>query len=235
MGHALHEAHRGTARRGLRMALLAGTGLLALAAQATEVRIAVRSAGKPVTDAVASLHSASAAAAATPETAVIDQRNTQFTPRVSVITTGTRVRFPNSDNVRHQVYSFSPAKRFELPLYSGRAAPPVTFETPGVVVLGCNIHDWMLAYVVVVDSPYHAITGTDGQARISAPAGTYTLRVWHPDIRDNQPVERKITLAGAATDATVDLDLGPQKSPVAPADDKLRALQEKFRRLKEQR
>ena len=235
MGHAPHEAHRGTARRGIRMALLAWTGLLALAAQATEVRIAVRSAGKPVTDAVASLHSASAAAAATPEAAVIDQRNTQFTPRVSVITTGTRVRFPNSDNVRHQVYSFSPAKRFDLPLYSGRAAPPVTFETPGVVVLGCNIHDWMLAYVVVVDSPYHAITGADGQVRMSAPAGTYTLRVWHPDIRDNQPVERKLTLAGAATEATIDLDLAAQKAPVAPADDKLRALQEKFRRLKEQR
>ena len=235
MGRAPHKAHRGTARPSARAALFATIWLLALDGQAAEVRITVRAGGKPVTDAVASLHSAAAAAAATPEAAVIDQRNTQFTPRVSVITTGTRVRFPNSDNVRHQVYSFSPAKRFELPLYSGKTAPPVTFETPGVVVLGCNIHDWMLAYVVVVDSPYHAITGADGQARISAPGGTYTLRVWHPDIRGNQPVERKITLAGAATEATIDLDLAPQKAPVAPADDKLRALQEKFRRLKEQR
>lgn len=208
--------------------------LWGFAAQATELQVLVRFNGMPVTDAVVSLHSPAAAAAVKPGTAVIDQRNTQFTPRISVITTGTRVLFPNSDNVRHQVYSFSPAKRFELPLYSGRAAPPVTFDTPGIVVLGCNIHDWMLAYVVVVDSPYYAITSADGQVRLSAPAGTYTLRVWHPDIRDNQPVERKITLAGAAADATVDLDLAPQKAPVAPADDKLRALQEKFRRLKEQ-
>ncbi|MFN7183505.1 MAG: methylamine utilization protein [Thermomonas haemolytica] len=209
-------------------------GALALPAGATELHLQVSAAGKPVDAAVASLHSAAAAAAVKPGQAVIDQRNTQFVPRVSVITTGTRVIFPNSDNVRHQVYSFSPAKRFELPLYSGRAAPPVTFDTPGVVVLGCNIHDWMLAYVVVLDTPYSATTGSDGQARLDAPAGTYTLRVWHPDIRSKQPLEREITLGSTPVSTTVTLDLAPQQAaPAAPADDRLRALQEKLRKLKE--
>lgn len=235
MKRAPTTGHRGIRRPRARAALLALGCVLALAAQAADLRVLVRANGKPVADAVASLHSPAAADAVKAGDAIIDQRNTQFVPRVSVIDTGTRVRFPNSDNVRHQVYSFSPAKRFDLPLYSGRAAPPVTFDTPGVVVLGCNIHDWMLAYVVVVDSPYHAITGADGQARIDAPAGTYTLRVWHPDIRGNQPVERKLVLANPSTDATVDLDLVPQRAPAVPADDKLRALQEKFRKLKEKR
>lgn len=216
-------------------ALVVAAWLVPGTVHAADLQATINGQGKPAGEAVVSLHSSTAAAATRPGRGVVDQRNTQFVPRVSVVTVGTPVSFPNSDNVRHQVYSFSPAKRFDLPLYSGRAAPPVTFETPGVVVLGCNIHDLMLAYVVVVDSPYHAITGADGQARMSAPGGTYTLRVWHPDIRDNQPVERKITLAGATADAIVDLDLAPQKAPLAPADDKLRALQEKFRRLKEQR
>ena len=216
-------------------ALVVAAWLVPGTVHAADLQATINGQGKPAGEAVVSLHSSAAAAATRPGRGVVDQRNTQFVPRVSVVTVGTPVSFPNSDNVRHQVYSFSPAKRFELPLYSGKPAAPVVFATPGVVELGCNIHDWMLAYVVVVDSPYHAITGADGQARMSAPGGTYTLRVWHPDIRDNQPVERKITLAGATADAIVDLDLAPQKAPVAPADDKLRALQEKFRRLKEQR
>ena len=166
---------------------------------------------------------------------VLDQRNTQFVPRVSVVTVGTPVSFPNSDNVRHQVYSFSPAKRFELPLYSGKPAAPVVFATPGVVELGCNIHDWMLAYVVVVDTPYHAITDARGQARIQAPAGTYTLRVWHPGLAGGKVHEERVVLSSSPLDKVVALSLVAKTEAPAPADDKLRALQEKFRKLKEKK
>jgi plastocyanin len=112
---------------------------------------------------------------------VVDQVDKEFTPRVTLILVGTALRFPNHDNVRHQVYSFSPAKRFELPLYTGVPAEPVVFDKPGVVVLGCNIHDWMVGYVYVSESPYFAKTGNDGKALLGdLPPRTYTVRVWHP-------------------------------------------------------
>ena len=89
--------------------------------------------------------------------------------------------FPNKDDVRHHVYSFSPAKRFELPLYAGTPAAPVVFDRPGIVAIGCNIHDWMLGYLYVAETPYLARTGADGRARLeNLPAGRYVVRVWHP-------------------------------------------------------
>ena len=98
-----------------------------------------------------------------------------FTPRVSVVETGTSVGFPNSDDVLHHVYSFSPAKRFELPLYSGRPASTVVFDQPGVVVLGCNIHDWMIGWIVVLDTPHHARSDDEGLVRLQVPDGDYQL------------------------------------------------------------
>ena len=220
-------------RRAVHLAgLLCASALYSLPACATELRVSVVSAGKPVGDAVVSLHSAAAAAAVRPGRAVVDQRGTRFIPRVSVVTTGTPVQFPNSDDVRHQVYSFSPAKRFELPLYSGRTAPPVVFDAPGVVVLGCNIHDWMVAYVVVVDSPYRALSDAAGAAVVDAPPGSYTLRVWHPEIKGGQPIEQSLVLSGAAQQRSLALTLENTLAPAAPGDEKLRALQERFRKLK---
>lgn len=110
--------------------------------------------------------------------ATMDQRNLSFVPQVLVVQTGTHVQFPNSDNVRHHVYSFSPAKRFELKLYAGNHASSVLFDHPGVDTLGCNIHDWMLGYVVVVDTPWFAKTGHDGMAHVDVPPGRYTLNLW---------------------------------------------------------
>lgn len=213
-------------------ALWLSASLLAGNAQAARLQVVVTGSGAPAADAVVSLHSPAAAAATRAGRGSIDQRESQFVPRVTVVTVGTPVVFPNSDNVRHQVYSFSPAKRFELPLYSGKPAAPVVFNTAGVVELGCNIHDWMLAYVVVVDTPYHAITDARGQGRIDAPAGTYTLRVWHPGLKGGTLHEERIVLAEAPTERAVSLSLVATPEPTAPADDKLRALQEKFRKLK---
>jgi plastocyanin len=112
--------------------------------------------------------------------AAVEQKHKTFIPLVSVIQTGTPVSFPNRDPIRHHVYSFSPAKTFEIKLYAGTPVAPIVFDKPGEVVLGCNIHDHMLAYVIVVDTPWFGKTGKDGQARIeSVAAGDYDLTFWH--------------------------------------------------------
>lgn len=117
--------------------------------------------------------------------AVVDQVDKEFVPFVRVVRRGTAVHFPNNDQIRHHVYSFSEAKTFEIPLYEGVPAEPVLFEKTGVVPLGCNIHDWMSAYVLVVDTPWFAVTGEDGTARIAdLPPGDYEVRAWHPTRRD---------------------------------------------------
>jgi plastocyanin len=119
--------------------------------------------------------------------AIMDQKNRSFVPHVLVVQTGTSVSFPNSDNIRHQVYSFSPAKRFQIPLYEGTPAEPITFDKAGVLTLGCNIHDQMSAYIVVVDTPYFAST-TEGRAVLDGlPAGTYTVHVWRAGARQSPP------------------------------------------------
>lgn len=213
-------------------ACLLVAALASASAWAGRLEASVTLDGKGIGDAVVSLHSPAAVQATHPEPAVIDQRDTQFVPRISVIPVGSRVSFPNSDNVRHQVYSFSPAKRFQLPLYSGRAAAPVTFDTPGVVELGCNIHDWMVAYVVILDTPYHAISTPAGKAVVQAPAGRYLMRVWHPHQRGGRVFEREVEIGQGVTHADVALALSAPVAPAAPSDDKVRQLQERFRKLK---
>jgi plastocyanin len=143
--------------------------------------------GRPVADAVAYAAAAGAANAAPKKHAVVDQRDKQFVPYVTPVQVGTAVIFPNSDNIRHHVYSFSPAKKFELPLYSGVPAEPVVFDKVGFVTLGCNIHDWMIAYVAVLPTPYFQVTRQDGRAVLKdLPAEQYTVQVWHPALK-SQP------------------------------------------------
>jgi plastocyanin len=136
-----------------------------------------------------------------PGNAVMDQRNLQFSPELLVVRTGTAVDFPNSDQTRHQVYSFSPAKPFQLPLYAGRAHPPVVFNRAGIVTLGCNIHDQMIGYIYVTDSPWFGLTGGDGHLVLrELPAGDYTVRVWHPRL-DEVPKELSTRVSVAADGA----------------------------------
>lgn len=143
------------------------------------------SSGKPVPDAaVWATPAAPPEALPEPEEATIDQINKEFVPHVTVVRVGTPVLFPNQDDIRHHVYSFSAPKRFELPLYKGEPAEPVVFDTPGTVALGCNIHDSMVAHVVVVETPFFAVTDAEGAARISGlPAGECEVDVWHPRLR----------------------------------------------------
>lgn len=132
----------------------------------------------------------------TRKTAVMDQKNRMFIPHVLPVQTGTAVRFPNSDDIRHHVYSFSPAKPFQLPLYKGMPANPEVFDKAGVVTLGCNIHDQMAAFIVIVDTPYFEKTAANGNASLrDVSAGRYALRVWYPDMRD-EPQPQSIQVTG---------------------------------------
>jgi plastocyanin len=117
--------------------------------------------------------------------AVMDQKDRQFVPHILVVRTGTEILFPNSDTVSHHVYSFSPAKSFELALYrQGTVHPPLVFDTPGEVTLGCNIHDDMVGYILVVDTPYFAMTDGDGEASLAGLApGKYRVHLWTPRLK----------------------------------------------------
>lgn len=170
---------------------------LSVAAQSGTLNVSiVDQSGHAVEDAVVAVSAVDARAArpAGDTDGVIDQINKTFVPYVTAVRVGTLVRFPNSDNIHHHVYSFSPPKRFELPLYAGKSAAPVLFDKPGIVVMGCNIHDWMVGYVFVSDTPYFGKSEAKGVVQLrDLPAGEYLVRVWHPDM-DNpeQPALRSI-------------------------------------------
>jgi plastocyanin len=152
-----------------------------------------------------------------PRAALIDQKNRQFVPQVLAVQVGASVSFPNSDNVRHSVYSFSEPNRFELKLYAGKAASPVVFPKPGIVALGCNIHDKMIAWVLVVDTPYFARTDASGQATLKGlEPGAYTLRAWRSamrkeqagealEINDSEPVPRQLRVPSAEEPRVADM------------------------------
>ena len=152
---------------------------------AADVEVAVQDLNaQPLMDAVVFAEPAHATAPSSNHSAAhaqIDQVDKEFVPLVTIVRVGTEVSFPNSDNIRHSIYSFSPAKPFTTKLYSGKQAPPVTFDKPGVVVLGCNIHDTMAAWVIVVDTPYFAKTSASGAALLKGLApGDYHVSVWYP-------------------------------------------------------
>jgi plastocyanin len=143
---------------------------------------------------------------APPVAAVMDQVNRSFAPDLLIIPVSSTVTFPNSDSVSHQIYSFSPAKRFQLPLYRGKPYPPTHFDQAGIVTLGCNIHDEMLAYVVVTDAPYFGRTAANGTWSAQVPNGRYRISIWHPRIRDEDKDDQaEVTVAD--TDGTLTLRL----------------------------
>lgn len=186
--------------RRLVLAVLAYPAALAQAAVTVEVTDA---AGKPVEGAVVFLESAEARKAVRPMPPQdIAQEKKQFLPGVLPVTLGTEVSFPNRDTVRHHVYSFSPAKKFELKLYTGRPATPVVFDQPGVVVLGCNIHDQMVGWVLVLETPYFAQTTAGGLASLPAvPPGSYRLRTWHARMAVGAPATDQPLGVAASGDA----------------------------------
>ena len=178
------------------MAGLLGLAVLApLRTFAGTLDVVVTAAGKPVADAVvvAVPKDNRSPFAPSKAKAVMLQQGQQFQPFVLPVMIGTTVDFPNRDTFRHHVYSFSPAKAFELKLYGGGEVQSITFDKEGVVALGCNIHDNMLAYVFVSSSPYYAKTQNDGKGAVAGlPAGAYAIHVWHPDQRAGPPIAEDV-------------------------------------------
>jgi len=144
--------------------------------------------------------------------AIVDQINKAFVPDLVVIPTGSTIEFPNTDSVSHQIYSFSAAKKFQLPLYRGKPYPPVHFDQPGIVTLGCNIHDSMLAYVVVTDAPYYGKTDKQGSWSADLPRGTYRVTVWHPRMREGSSLEQEAVITESDR-ATVTMRLAKPLQP----------------------
>ena len=176
--------------------------------------------GKPLPNAVLTLQGNSAPALYNLK-ADMDQRDKQYDPHVLAVHTGTQIRFPNSDNIRHQVYSFSTPKRFELRLYEGTPSDPVLFDKSGIVVLGCNIHDWMLGYVYVTDDPWFAVSDKKGLIHFDKlPAGHYRATLWHPQVADRLP-QPGGEIVVSATDLKQRFSLSIQPlspdAPTAPA------------------
>ena len=139
-----------------------------------------------------------------PAAAVMDQRDSRFVPHLLVVQTGAPVAFPNSDSIAHHVYSFSKPNNFELPLYKGTPPEPVDFAHEGVVTIGCNIHDSMLGYIVVVDTDVFAMTDENGEVRldVDGAATGWEVSIWSPRIRDSRdPIVRQIQ-AGEALATT---------------------------------
>ncbi|MFM0325314.1 methylamine utilization protein [Caballeronia glebae] len=171
-------------------------------AHAASVRVQVLDqAGAPVPDAIVYALPVNGKLPATkPAGAVIDQIKRRFVPMVSVVQTGASVTFPNKDNIEHDVYSFSPPKRFELNLYHGVPANPVVFDKPGLVVMGCNIHDAMVAYLLIVDTPWFAKSDASGAATIeNLPADAYKVIAWHFRQSDpNAQPTQKVNADGVA-------------------------------------
>ncbi|HEY5893646.1 MAG TPA: methylamine utilization protein [Chthoniobacterales bacterium] len=175
---------------------------------AMDLRVAVKDQnGQPVENAVVWV--APSARHSNPVGREIVQKNRQFIPEVTIVPVNSTVTFPNRDTVQHHVYSFSPAKTFDFPLYIGESPGTVKLDKPGVVTLGCNIHDWMAAYIVVLDTDFYARTDAMGVATIAGlPSGAANVQVWHPRLRGS-PVRVFVNIDSATTATEVGLRLRP--------------------------
>ena len=147
--------------------------------------------------------------------ASIAHQNQQFVPYVTAVQAGALINLPNLDPVKHHAYSISPAKNFELPLYSGTPKEPLLFDKPGIVVIGCNIHDWMKAYVCVVDTPFFAVTDEEGHAQLRGLAsGAYDVEIWQPRLKGEPSANKQqVTVGGAPAKVAFALDLKPGFRP----------------------
>lgn len=187
-------------------------------AHAGPLTVSVRDgAGRPVANAVATVYPASGLPRGPIRFAWplrMSQENIDFNPEVLIVPVGGTVSFPNLDRVRHQVYSFSRGNRFEVPLYSRGEAPTRTFSTVGVAALGCNIHDEMVAWIKVVDTPWAAKTNAQGNLVLTGiPAGGATLKIWHPRLagRGNE-ISQTLTIGAGAMSRTVTGDFSARSA-----------------------
>ena len=201
--------------------------LIALPAMAATVRVDVkRDSGAAVENAVVYAVPPHPMALAKHKS-VMDQVNRQFVPHVLPVQIGTAVKFPNSDDIQHHVYSFSAAKKFELPLYKGTPANPVVFDTPGVVTLGCNIHDKMNGYNDVLDTPFFEKSEASGRVEFSnLPPGKYVIHAWQPDMSE-EPAVQEVTL-GEGEQSSLAFTIKP--APAAMTSAPLNKVEDKFKK-----
>ncbi len=157
--------------------------------------------GNPVTDAVVLIdvdNYGQLTQSSANKIAVMDQINKRFEPKILTIYQGSDVHFPNSDQIRHHVYSFSKPKVFEIELYAKQPDQPIRFDHAGLVVLGCNIHDSMVGYILVSDTPFWSQSNEIGEVQLQDPQNIKTLRIWHPGMMDGfQPMPLPIPKNGA--------------------------------------
>lgn len=147
-----------------------------------------------------------------PSPKIMDQIDQQFVPHVLAVAQGDSVVFPNSDNIRHHVYSFSKAKRFEIELYEGVPDQPILFDQAGLVVLGCNIHDSMLGYILVSPWPEFSVSDKTGKVSLSKPV--QKVAVWHPWLKDiKEPIFVDVSLSENKQSGTIQLNLTKPKAP----------------------
>jgi plastocyanin len=169
------------------VALVALLAVRTAAAGVGTVKGTITSDTGPVADAVVLIEGPSVAASAGAPHAVVAQRRQTFVPRVIAVPLGTTVDFPNDDDILHNVFSASPAKKFDLGMYDRGQTRSVLFDVPGVVQIGCNVHPQMEAYVVVHTNPYVAVSDAKGGYTIAGvPDGTYQLRVWHERLAEQR-------------------------------------------------
>ena len=198
--------------------ILIGFLLMLSGAPASAAALTVRvvdAKGRPVPDAVVTLRApGSAGRPAASGSYSVSQKDMQFHPFVMVVPVGAKVSFPNFDPTRHHVYSFSAAKRFELKLFAKDQSRSVTFDQPGVVALGCNIHDGMTAFIYVADSRWTAKTGANGVVQFAnAPGSAGRIAVWHPYLRAKANVlERPVAASERNVSVAVALRAPPMTS-----------------------
>ncbi len=189
--------------------------LTASSAAAADLVISVRdAAGRPLPDAVVAVRPAAGVKPGAPMRfpwpLVVSQKNIAFDPYLLIVPVGSEVSFPNKDTVRHHVYSFSATKRFELKLFGHDKTRHVTFDKAGVVALGCNIHDQMIGYVYVADTPFTVRTGANGEATVKGlPVGGATMTVWRADMRARVPQPQPINVAAGGGRTNVILQTRP--------------------------
>ena len=170
--------------------------------------------GQPAQNAVVHISGKGITSSST-EVAIMDQVSRQYSPHVLAIHKNQKVSFPNSDNVRHHVYSFSKTKPFEMKLYAGTPNTPITFENEGVVVLGCNIHDSMLGYIVVYGDGKFGVVDDAGKIVFSEPKKSVTsLNIWHPNLVDKTKTHYSGHLSGQdSITVTINITHPPKKKP----------------------
>lgn len=198
--------------------------LAASGARGASIEVRARDAnGLPVADAAVYAIASAGPTETRSARATLEQADREFVPYVSVIQQGTTVTFPNRDPILHHVYSFSPAKAFEIKLYTGTSPSEILFDKGGVVTLGCNIHDWMIAYIVVVPTPHFGRTDAAGVARLrDLPAGSYEVRAWHPQQRAALVPHAFSLDAAAHATAVFTFDVVPRKPKFKPPLDRLK-------------